>query len=54
MQASIIEWLDETERKYPEKPALIDEEGSVSYHAYKQKSLAIARAIIENNTGGGA
>ncbi len=52
MQASIIEWLDETERKYPEKPALIDEEGSVSYHAYKQKSLAIARAIIENNTGG--
>ena len=53
MQASVIEWLDETERKYSGKSALINEEGSISYHEYKRKSLAIARAIIESYAGGG-
>lgn len=51
MQTSVTKWLDITAQKYSCKTALIDEEQKITYRDYREKSLAIARAIIETGTG---
>lgn len=47
MQISITEWLDETAHYFPDKSAIMDVEGELSYSEYRSKALAISRRIIE-------
>ena len=51
MKNSVLFWLDETACKFPEKFALEDASGKITYEDYRNKSLAIARKIIEINNG---
>ena len=50
MQISVTEWLDNSASLYPDHVALVDETSSVTYAQYRQKSLAVAREIIETST----
>ena len=47
MQSSILTWLDNSANEYLEKTAIIDENDSISYYMYREKSLSIARSIID-------
>ena len=49
MQISVTEWLDNSASLYSENVALVDETRSVTYAQYRQKSLAVARKIIETS-----
>lgn len=51
MQASVIEWLEVTAGKYPEKTAIVDECKSVTFGQVRNKSLAIAREILSRTNG---
>ncbi len=51
MNNSVLKWLVDTADKYPDKDAIVDEKGSISYLQYKQKSQAIARSILELTDG---
>lgn len=46
MNNSILQWLEETAAKFPDKEAIIDEHGTITYQKYRSLSLAIAREII--------
>lgn len=46
MQSNVLEWLNNTANKFPDKPAVIDENGSISYSEFRKKSQAIAREIL--------
>ena len=46
MTANVVEWLDKTAVKYPDKRAIWDEEGGVTFSEYRNKAMAIAREII--------
>ena len=47
MQSHILTWLNDTANKFPDKPAVCDENGSISYREYKRKSQAIARELLQ-------
>ena len=47
MNSSILEWMEETAGRFPNKTAIIDANGSITYAEYHQKALAIARSIIK-------
>lgn len=47
MRSCVAEWLEETALKLPDKVAICDEWGSITFSQYRQKSRALARAIIE-------
>ncbi len=51
MNNSVVYWLNETVKKYPDKTAIIDSNGGITYAEYKLKAQAIARRIIEINKG---
>lgn len=51
MNNSVLSWLDETAGRYPDKTAVVDANGGISYSEYRNKSLAIARRILELNRG---
>lgn len=46
MMNSILYWLDNTAALMPEKIAIYDDNGCITYGDYRKKSLAIAREII--------
>lgn len=51
MKNSVLSWLDETAKRLPNKLALQDISGNITYQEYRSKSLAIAYKIIELNKG---
>lgn len=46
MQNSVLEWLDNTAKSMPDKVAIQDEKGSLTYVEYRCKAIAIAQEII--------
>lgn len=46
MKNSVLAWLEHTAKAMPDKVAICDERGSITYGEYRNKSLAIARQII--------
>lgn len=51
MFSSVMEWLDSTAHRFPQKPAVIDEEGQILFGGYREKALAIARELILSGIG---
>lgn len=51
MKNSVLPWLDETAKRLPNKLALQDISGNITYQEYRSKSLAIAHKIVEINKG---
>ncbi|MCF0229170.1 MAG: amino acid adenylation domain-containing protein [Parasporobacterium sp.] len=51
MQFNITEWLDRTAEKFPDKTAISDEYGQITFKEYRDKSKAIAAKIIETGCG---
>ena len=51
MQISVVEWLDRTATKFPNKDAIVDSEQRITFKSYRKKSLAIARKIIDSGCG---
>lgn len=51
MKNSVLPWLDETAKRLPNKLALQDISGNITYQEYRSKSLAIAYKIVELNKG---
>ena len=49
MKNSVLSWLDETAKRLPNKLALQDISGNITYQEYRSKSLAIAYKIEELN-----
>lgn len=46
MQKNVTEWLDRTAERFPDRTALADAWETLTYGQYREKSLAIARALI--------
>lgn len=46
---SVLTWLNETAEKCPDRIAVVDECGSITYKEFKEKSYAIARTILDVN-----
>lgn len=51
MKNSVSHWLDSIAKTMPDKLALKDASGQITYQEYRNKSLAIARKILESNNG---
>ena len=51
MLNTVLHWLDCTANSFPNKVALVDAFGNITYEEYKNKSLAIAREIVEIHKG---
>ena len=51
MKNSVLYWLDETAKRLPNKLAIEDMSGKITYQEYRNMSLAIARKIVEINHG---
>ena len=51
MKNSVLHWLDSIAKKMPDKLALKDASGQITYQEYRNKSLSIARRILESNKG---
>ncbi len=51
MQASVTEWLDNTAERYPDKIAMVDEWGKITFAMFRSKSLAIAAEIRRRTIG---
>ncbi len=49
MKNSVLSWLDETAKRLPDKVAVADESGKITYREYRNKSLALARRILDIN-----
>lgn len=52
MQTNVVEWLKHTAERMPEKTALEEERGRLTYKEYHDKSLGIARAVLELGLNG--
>ena len=46
MQKNVTEWLDRTAKRFPDRTALVDAWETLTYGQYREKALAIARALI--------
>lgn len=46
MISNVTEWLDKTAERFPQKLAVYDEEGQLSFCDYRKKALALARELI--------
>lgn len=51
MNNSVLLWLEESAKRMPDKPAIIDVNGSISFSQYKEKAEAIGRSILELSKG---
>jgi len=49
MIANVVQWLDDTAKKYPDKRAIWDEEGGVSFKEYRDKAMALGRELNKLN-----
>lgn len=47
MQTNVLQWLDESAVKRPDKLAICDSEIGIRYGDFRKKSIALARKIIE-------
>ncbi len=47
---SVLHWLLEASKNYPDKTAVVDEKGSITYSDYFRVSMALARVIIAINS----
>lgn len=46
MQSNVLEWLDRTAAKMPDRLALKDEQDQLNYRQYREKSMGIAKAVL--------
>ena len=46
MNNSVVEWLDRTAKQYPNKNAIEDEKGAITYKEYRDKAVSLANEII--------
>lgn len=46
MQTNVLEWLDYTASRYPNKIAIVDENMEISWDSYRRKSIGVAEAIV--------
>lgn len=51
MQPNVLEWLECSVRKMPDKMAVYDEQEQITFKEYHDKSMGIADAIIEAGCG---
>lgn len=51
MFSNVMEWLDSTAQRFPQKPAVIDEEGQITFGEYREMALAIARELLRSDIG---
>ena len=52
MQNSVVQWLEYTARRFPEKTAFVDEKGSYTWAEVRRKVLSIAKQIEKTIPGG--
>ncbi len=50
MNCSVTEWLDATEKQYPEKMAIVSKDYSYSYRELKKNAMGIAATVIATGT----
>lgn len=46
MISNVVQWLDNTAEKYPEKRAIWDEDGGVTFKEYRDKAMALGRELV--------
>lgn len=51
MQKNVTEWLDRTSKQFPDKAAIVEESGTLSFREYRRKALVIARELISRGVG---
>lgn len=51
MQSNVMEWLEHSAAIMPEKMALLDELEQINYKEYHDKSMGLAKAVIETGYG---
>ncbi len=51
MQSNVLEWLEFSAKRVPEKTALQDEQEQITFKEYHDKSIGIAEAILEAGYG---
>ena len=49
MNINLIEYFEDSVRKYPQKVAVIDKERSIIFHDLRQKALQVAQKLIDSN-----
>lgn len=47
MQASVVEWLEESSQKFGDKLAICDDKHELTYLEYRNMSIGIAKAIVD-------
>lgn len=48
MQASVLEWLDNSSRQFGDRTAICDNDGEITYRQYHDKAVGLAKAVIDN------
>lgn len=51
MQSNVLEWLERSAQKNPEKMALWDEKEQITFKEYHDKSIGIAETILKASSG---
>lgn len=51
MNNSVVNWLEDTAKVFPEKTALCDETQQLTYEQYRKGAIGIAHEILLNNIG---
>lgn len=51
MNNSVVGWLEQTAKVLPDKVAIVDESGFITYSEYRNRAVSIAKSIINVNTG---
>lgn len=51
MNSNVFQWLIDTKKIYPDKAALIDAEETYTFKEYYEKSVGIARVILDKEVG---
>lgn len=51
MNSNVFQWLIDTKKIYPDKVALIDAEETYTFKEYYEKSVGIARVILDKEVG---
>lgn len=49
MQSNVLAWLNDTANSFPDKLAIYDENGSITFREFRRKSQAIARKLLQIN-----
>ena len=47
MQSNVLAWLNDTANTFPDKLAVYDENGSITFREFRRKSQAIARELLK-------